>query len=329
MSGAQSWSVKGIDPKVREAAREAAARQGMSLGEYLNQALASGQLGGGGAQTTPQNTPQPPARQPRPRSYGLAHTDFDGEDEWNVGGAHRPADPTRLAQRMESIERRTQLAVTGLDRAVSTIDRSVLGLAARVEDAEAASSEAAERISEALEQFRSAGETLSGRLQRAELDAVESRRAFDGATSDISTVKERLENQVAVAEEVARRAEAAASFLTNEMGGRDNIIAQTLAEARAVAEEAARQASEASADAVNELRRLQEELSERLADSEISTRRAIETAVAEVRTETSSETRGAREALLEEVVRLESEIAKRVGVVDQLKAEQATLIGRI
>ena len=40
MSGAQSWSVKGIDPKVREAAREAAARQGMSLGEYLSHALA-------------------------------------------------------------------------------------------------------------------------------------------------------------------------------------------------------------------------------------------------------------------------------------------------
>ncbi|HCK84983.1 MAG TPA: hypothetical protein DHW63_10845, partial [Hyphomonadaceae bacterium] len=39
MSGAQSW--KGIDPKVREAAREAAARQGMSLGEYLNHALTS------------------------------------------------------------------------------------------------------------------------------------------------------------------------------------------------------------------------------------------------------------------------------------------------
>ncbi len=141
--------------------------------------------------------------------------------------------------------------------------------------------------------------------------------------------KERLEHQVAVAEEVARRAEAAASFLTNEMGGRDTVIAQTLNEARAVAEEAARQATEASADAVNELRRLQEELTERLTDSEASTRRAIETAVAEVRTETSSETRDAREALLEEVVRLESEIAKRVGAVDTLKAEQATLISRI
>ncbi|MGQ0531110.1 MAG: hypothetical protein ACT4OF_00275 [Caulobacteraceae bacterium] len=329
MSGAQSWSVKGIDPKVREAAREAAARQGMSLGEYLNQALASGQLGGGSAQTTPQNMQQPPVRTPRPRSYGLSQTDYDSEDEWNVGGAHRPADPTRLAQRIESIERRTQLAVTGLDRAVSTIDRSVLGLAARIEDAEAASSEAAERIAEALEQFRSAGETLSGRLQRAEQDAVQSKREFDGATTDISSVKERLENQVAVAEEVARRAEAAASFLTSEIGNRETVLSQTLAEARAVAEDAARQASEASADAVNELRRLQEELSERVAESETSTRRAIETAVQEVRHETATETRGAREALLEEVVRLESEIARRVGAVDTLKAEQAALIARI
>ncbi|MCX7357414.1 MAG: hypothetical protein NT015_04615 [Alphaproteobacteria bacterium] len=312
MSGAQNWSVKGIDPKVREAAREAAARQGMSLGEYLNQALASGQLGGGGAQSQAQHTPQQPTRTSRPRTFGTQHADYEGEEDWGVGGgAVRTNDPTRLAQRIEAIERRTQLAVTGLDRAVSTIDRSVLGLAARIEDAEAASSEAAERIADALEQFRSAGETLSGRA------------------ADVEDVKHRLEHQVAVAEEVARRAEAAASFLTNEMGNGGNILAQTLAEARTVAEEAARQATEASIDAVNELRRLQNELSERLSDSETSTRRAIESAVAEVRTETSSETRGAREALLEEVVRLESEISKRVGSVEALKAEQATLIGRI
>ncbi|MEZ5970372.1 MAG: hypothetical protein R3C31_01015 [Hyphomonadaceae bacterium] len=311
MSGAQSWSVKGIDPKVREAAREAAARQGMSLGEYLNQALASGQIGGGGAQSQPQHTPQQQQRAPRTRTFGTQHADYDGDDDWGVGSGPRTTDPTRLAQRIESIERRTQLAVTGLDRAVSTIDRSVLGLAARIEDAEAASSEAAERIAEALEQFRTAGETLSGRA------------------TDIADVKHRLEQQVAVAEEVARRAEAAASFLTNEMSNGGNVLARTLAEARTVAEEAARQANEASIDAVTELRRLQEQLSERLTESETSTRRAIESAVAEVRTETSTETRGAREALLEEVVRLESEIAKRVGGVDALKAEQASLIQRI
>lgn len=323
MSGAQSWSVKGIDPKVREAAREAAARQGMSLGEYLNQALA-----GNGA-PTPQAPAAPQAQQQPPRTrtqrYGLSSRhDVEDEDDWNIG-APRTNDPNRLAQRIESIERRTQLAVTGLDRAVSTIDRSVLGLAARIEDAEAVSGEAAERVAEALEQFRIAGETLSGRLERAEYETNESRRALDGATSELSGVKQRLEHQVTVAEEVARRAEAAATFLTTEMNNRESAIAQTLAEARNVAEEAARQAAEASADAVAELRRLQEQMTERLAETETSTRRAIETAVAE----TTSETRNTREALLEEVVRLENEIARRVGTVDQLKAEQAALIARV
>ncbi|MGH6951033.1 MAG: hypothetical protein ACREH4_09180 [Vitreimonas sp.] len=305
MSGAQSWSVKGIDPKVREAAREAAERQGVSLGEYLNQAL------------TNDDAPAPP----EPQSVDLV-----AGDEAEESAAH---DPARLARRVESIERRTQLAVTGLDRAVSTIDRSVLGLAARIEDAEAVSGEAAGRIAQALEQFRIAGETMSGRLERAEREAADSRSAMDGAASEFGSVKERLEHQASIAEEVARRAEAAASLLTTEMESRDAVIVQTLAEARAVAEEAARQASEASADAVNELRRLQEEMSDRLVETETSTRRAIETAISEVRSETSSEHRGTREALLEEVVRLEGEIARRVGTADQLMADHTALIARI
>lgn len=315
MSSAQSWSVKGIDPKVREAAREAAARQGLSLGEYLSQALASGS-------PTPAPTAAPTPPRPRSTRY-LGSLDAETDDDWSVGA--RPSDPSRITQRIESIERRTQLAVTGLDRAVSTIDRSVLGLAARIEDAEAAATDAADRISEALEQFRAAGETLSGKLAYAEQDAIESKHAYDSAKSDIDGVRQRLEHQVNVAEEVARRAEAAATFLTGEMENGEGFASKTLAEARTIAEEAARQASEASADAVQELRRLQEEMSERLAETETSTRRAIETAVADVHTEN----RGTREALLEEVVRLESEIAKRVGAVDTIKSEQAALIGRI
>jgi len=306
MSGAQNWSLKGIDPKLREAAREAAARQGMTLGEYLNHALASG---GGAAQQQPQaQTPAQP-RTPRLTRYNVnpPPADDEGED-WQVGGAQRGGtDSTRIAQRLESIERRTQLAVTGLDRAVSTIDRSVLGLAARIDDAEAASNEASTRIAEALEQFRAAGDTLSGKVEQ------------------VTGVKERLERQVAVAEEVARRADAATAYLTREIGDRDTAMSQTLSEARNVAEEAARQAAAASADAVAELRRLQTEMSERLAETESSTRRSIAAAVAEA----ANETRGTREALLEEVVRLEGEIAKRVGSVDQLKSEQGALIGRI
>lgn len=320
MSGAQSWSVEGIDPEVQEAAREAAERQGVSLGEYLNRALSGQGAAASDAQTSP-----PSEAHARARTGVRPETEED--EDWQVGA--NPRDPNRLAQRIESIERRTQLAVTGLDRAVSTIDRSVLGLAARVEDAEAISGEAAGRVAEALEQFRIAGETLSVRLERAERETVETRQAFAGAACELGDVRERLERQITVAEEIARRAEAAATFLTTEMEHRDAAIAQTLAEARAVAEEAARQATAASADAVNELRRLQEEMNERLVETETSTRRAIETAISEVRSETTSETHGAREALLDEVVRLEGEISKRAGAVDQLISEHATLIARL
>ncbi len=310
MSGAQGRNVKGIDPKVREAAREAAERQGMSLGEYLDHLLTNQQ-----AAVAAPPTPAPRPRPPRP-SQAFGH-DEGGEEDWRVGSqsSARTADPARLMQRLESIERRTQLAVTGLDRAVSTIDRSVLGLAARIEDAEVLSSENAERVAEALEQFREAGD--------------EGRRALEDAAADFDGLREQLEHQVALAQEVARRAEAAASFLTTEIEQRDSAQALGFAEARAAAEQAARQAAEASADAVAELRLLQEQMSAQLAETETSTRRAVETAVRELRDQTSNETRGAREELLEEVVRLEREIAQRIGAIDQLKAEQTTLISRI
>ncbi|MBL8531554.1 MAG: SEL1-like repeat protein, partial [Hyphomonadaceae bacterium] len=265
----------------------------------------------------------------RPSRFTAAHYDGDDDDDWSVSGPTtmpRVNDPIRLAQRIETIERRTQLAVTGLDRAVSTIDRSVLGLAARIEDVEAVSNESAERIADAIDQFRIAGETLSGRLAHAEQEAHANRDALASARTEVLDAKERLEGQVKLADEVGRRAEAAATFLSGELESRDAATKQTLAEARAVAEEAARQAAAASAEAVVELRRLQEAMSERLAESESSTRRAVETAIQGVRAEAAS---GARETLLTEVSRLEAEIAKRLAAADALKEEQATLIARI
>jgi localization factor PodJL len=360
---AQSWSVKGIDPKVKEAVREAAARSGMTLGEYLSAALQSQE---GRAPTMPRPDPQ---FTPRQRTSGRlsGHHGYDSgedEDDWSPGGAPtlaRNTDPVRLAQRIDSIERRTQLAVTGLDRAVSTIDRSVLGLSARIDDAERVSSESADRISEALEHFRHAGDTLGGRLEQAETEVGESRRALESAhielastkselteqlsaaQTDLLNARERLEYQVATAEEVARRAEAATAFLTSELENRDGAtrgaLAQTLTEARLVAEEAARQAAEASADAVAELRRLQERMADRLSETEDSARRAVEAAIEQNRAEQAqidaraaraeTEARAVRDSLLEEVVRLEGEIGARIAAADQLKADQSNLISRI
>ena len=303
---AQSWSLKGIDPKVREAAREAAARQGMSLGEYLNRALQHQQEQGG----------EHPAREnlggftaPRARPVRAGHASFVDEDEsdWAppVSAIARSTDPTHLAQRIEAIERRTQLAVTGLDRAVSTIDRSVLGLATRVEESESISRESANRIAGALEHFRLAGDTLGGRLHNAEDEIHASREALTDARAELEEARVRLESQARTAETVARKAEAAAAAISSELEARTANLSErlgtfedrtrealenSLEEARNAAEEA----SHASFQAIAELRDLQHRLAVRVTESEDSTRRAIETAVEDTQA-----------ALLKEVVRIE------------------------
>jgi localization factor PodJL len=322
MSGAQNYGLRNIDPKVREAVREAAAREGMSLGEYLSQAL---------QKQSAAAAPAPAASRLRPSRLSAPVIE-DEEDDWQPT---RGGDAQRFAQRIEAIERRTQLAVSGLDRAVSTIDRSVLGLAARIEEAEDVSRESSERISEALEHFRVAGDTLGGRLERAEQDFEVTREALADAAAelteskaDLYAARDRLEAQVSAAEEVARRAEAAANFLATELENRDAALGhklgaledaarQTLVEARRAAEEAAHQASMASNDAVTELRRLQESLSDRLSESETSTRRAIETAIEQTRAETHE----VRESL--------SDINARIAAAGQLAGDQAELISRI
>src|SRR5579875_2639944 len=43
MTAAGPWSVKGIDPKAREIAKDLARRSGMTLGEWLNQMIIEGE----------------------------------------------------------------------------------------------------------------------------------------------------------------------------------------------------------------------------------------------------------------------------------------------
>ena len=42
MTAAGPWSVKGIDPKAREVAKDLARRSGLTLGEWLNQMIVDG-----------------------------------------------------------------------------------------------------------------------------------------------------------------------------------------------------------------------------------------------------------------------------------------------
>ncbi len=95
MSGAQSWSVKGIDPKVREAAREAAARTGHEPGRVFEP---------GACQRAVSRLPRlrPSSPQParaRSRYASLPATiDHDEGDDWGLGRtAHERSRAPRAA----------------------------------------------------------------------------------------------------------------------------------------------------------------------------------------------------------------------------------------
>src|SRR3954469_18985997 len=96
MSAAAPWSVKGIDPKAREVAKDLARRSGMTLGDWLNRVILEDSAG----------PPEAPANEP--------------------GGKEPPADELgrfdaaleRLAARIETAEHRSSVAITGVDQTV-------------------------------------------------------------------------------------------------------------------------------------------------------------------------------------------------------------------
>src|SRR5258707_13621897 len=109
MTVAAPWSVKGIDPKAREVAKELARRSGMTLGEWLNRVILEDDVP---EDVTSEDhfiidRPQraaPPPEAPRPRLVSsqppVAHTDDLSRVAYALD---------RLTDRIESSETRTGL----------------------------------------------------------------------------------------------------------------------------------------------------------------------------------------------------------------------------
>src|ERR1043166_3078501 len=121
MSGAIPWSVKGIDPRARDAAREAARRQGLTIGEWLNQAIMANEAALEDARS----------REPEERHVPGAYERRDA-----LAAALR-----QLAERLEADDRRNALAV-------SSIDHSLSSVAARIERAESEGGRVADLLDE-------------------------------------------------------------------------------------------------------------------------------------------------------------------------------------
>lgn len=140
MSSAAPWSVKGIDPKAREIAKDLARRSGMTLGEWLNQMILEDEDDGVTPLPRRRHASESHERRSRLRRLDDAYAP-DGTLE-------RVADSIEaIAERLEASERRSTTAIAGVDQAVS-------GLVRRLDDMDDQFRGQGRRIDDIAEELR-------------------------------------------------------------------------------------------------------------------------------------------------------------------------------
>lgn len=300
MTAGAPWSVKGIDPKAREVAKDLARRSGMTLGEWLNRVILDDDgpeeaaLEAHIPERTPRLSQEPPRLHavPSPRdSDRLAHA-ID-----------------RLSDRIEASETRTGLAISG-------VEHSVRQALARIEMAEREQLAVAERLGRieadpAGPRSPEALRMLEARIARAEAAAAGDPAAFEG-------VLQRLADQLAAAD---RRFEVLAADLTERVERARADMAEQLrtsaageVEARlARMDERLQETERRSAQAVEQMGRqvlaMAEAVNRRLMAAEHQSAGAIEQVGGEI-----ARIAGAVEARLARAEQTQAEALERLGV---------------
>ncbi len=176
MSSAGPWSVKGIDPKAREIAKDLARRSGMTLGEWLNQMIIEGEP----------EAPPPPresmARDPQPRDYAAREPERRPEPARPVLQAprsryepeyERPASDeeiSRITRALETFSTRLEAAEHRSTLAISGIDQSVMGVLSRMEGIERDQTSIGAHFEGSVDEVRAAQTRLADRLRKIEAE---------------------------------------------------------------------------------------------------------------------------------------------------------------
>ena len=123
MSAAAPWSVKGIEPRAREIAKDLARRSGMTLGEWLNTMIMEDGDDEEGVVPLSRRPHAADAFDRRSRSRRVDDAYGGGEEPWQRLSASIDA----IAGRLEAAERRSTVAIQGVDQAVSGLVRRLDG----------------------------------------------------------------------------------------------------------------------------------------------------------------------------------------------------------
>ena len=170
MTAGAPWSVKGIDPKAREIAKDLARRSGMTLGEWLNRMIVEGDplAGADYAPERALNAPDEPIVIDTSRPQSGPRYEIPGHPADEVGRVAEAVE--RLSQRIEAAEQRSTLAITG-------IDQSVRGALARLQTSEREQTSVAARFEGAVDEIRTDSARVADRLRRLEQEAAGPRSA--------------------------------------------------------------------------------------------------------------------------------------------------------
>jgi len=237
------WSVKGIDQRARDAAREAASAEGLTLGEYLNRLLMTDE-------ESQLNEISSLFRNPRPRPDATTNT-LD-----------------RLTRRIEAAEARSTLAISGMDH-------TVLGLVAKLEHAEQSSHSVVGHVESLMDEIRDTYEALQSKVRRLEqdesnkqnLEALKSLEQALGKLADHVNDEGELAQQEAHA--IKGRVEAGFADLTDRVEGVETRVESKLSDAAArveqVVDQAERRSESATRDLTTRLSTLESDVQERLA----------------------------------------------------------------
>ncbi|ACG79179.1 localization factor podJL (Polar organelle development protein) [Phenylobacterium zucineum HLK1] len=283
MTAGAPWSVKGIDPKAREVAKDLARRSGMTLGEWLNRVIleddGSENPLGEAAHEPP--VPERPLRAayeaPRlvsatPSTAAPAPT--SGQDFGQVAQAL-----DRLTNRIDASETRTGLAISG-------VEHSVRQALARIEAAEREHLALTDRLARIETDPAGPRSVEALRMLETRLARIEAAAGFDAAALDArlqeterraAQVVEGLGQQVlAMAEAVNRRlvaAEQQSAGALEQVGGEIARVAGAVEARLARAEQAQAESLERFGA---EIGRITDNLSERLSGAERRTAQAID-----------------------------------------------------
>lgn len=351
MSAAAPWSVKGIDPKAREIAKDLARRSGMTLGEWLNTMILDEDEDDGVV---------PIARRPhvadiferRGRSRRLDDAYQDSDETLQRVAASVEA----IAARLEASERRATVAIQGVDQAVA-------GLVRRLDGQDAQASAAARRMDDIGEELREGHRRLRRIEQEAQPQTAETFKKVEASMGALASrlydIEERqrlgLNELRAKVEDVQARAPQGfgGEQLAQLSGRLDQAQSRTSEALRALESSFAQldqrlraaesRAEPAGAREAARFEKLAETLSRQVADSRDEMLRRLETAqhegrldrieraveaIAEQARAAEQRSAGAVEAMGREVLNIAGNLNSRMERAERTGAEQVRALGR-